>query len=200
MTTANGRTADHPIDPLFLERFSPRAFTGETIPESDLLTILEAASWAPSSYNSQPWRFLHARRDTMHWEKFFDLLVPGNQKWVKDTAAIVYLVSSSTMTTPAGEVKPSRTHSFDAGTASALLQLQAIRMGWHAHGMVGFDYDRAFVALNVPEGYRIEAVYAIGRKADPASLSEEQRGRETPNGRKPLSELVFEGGFPPREA
>ena len=83
MTNANSRTADYPIDPMFLERWSPRAFTGEPISETDLLTMLEAARWAASSYNSQPWRFIYARRDTPHWDRFLDLLVPHNQSWVK---------------------------------------------------------------------------------------------------------------------
>ena len=80
-TTANGRTADYPIDPMFLERWSPRALTGEPIAEADLLTMLEAARWAPSCYNAQPWRFAYARRDTPSWGKFLDLLVPLNRTW-----------------------------------------------------------------------------------------------------------------------
>ena len=89
MTTVNSRTADYPIDPLFLQRWSPRAFADEAISEHDLLTMLEAGRWAASSYNSQPWRFLYARRGTAHWQKFFDLLVPFNQSWTKDAAALV---------------------------------------------------------------------------------------------------------------
>jgi len=80
-TTANGRTAAYPIDPLFLERWSPRAFTGEAMTETDLMTILEAARWAPSSYNSQPWRFIYGRRGTPAWDRIFALLNPFNQSW-----------------------------------------------------------------------------------------------------------------------
>lgn len=197
MTSANARRSDHPIDPMFLERWSPRAFSPEEIVEADLLTILEAGRWAPSSYNSQPWRFLYARRDTRHWDGFLDLLVPFNRGWAQDAAALIVLVSNPLMRPPGADKDvPSHSHSLDAGTASGYLALQANRMGWHVHGMVGFDMDRAFAELNVPTGYRVEAVYAVGRKGDPASLPDQIRAHEVPSDRRPLRELAYEGGFP----
>ncbi|KQT78203.1 nitroreductase family protein [Methylobacterium sp. Leaf466] len=196
MTSSNPRRPDHEIDPLFIERWSPRAFTGEAVPEAELLRMFEAARWAPSAYNSQPWRFLYALRDTAHWPVFFDLLVPGNQKWVKDTGAIVILVSSTHM--KAGdELKPSWSHSLDAGAASANFQLQAIRQGWHAHGMTGFDRERAVAALNVPADHRVEAAYGVGRAVARAELTPEQVAKETPNGRRPITDFVHAGGFKP---
>ncbi len=196
MTTANGRTADHEIGKLFLERWSPRAYTGEAIPEETLLTILEAARWAPSSYNMQPWRFVYARRDTPAWEKFLGLLVPFNQSWAKNAAALVYIISKTHMQPPgADNPVPSHTHSFDTGAAWGSLALQAEKSGWPAHGMVGFDIPGAATALGVPEGYRVEAVCAIGRKGDKSLLSEQMAAREVPSARKPLSEIAFEGGF-----
>jgi nitroreductase len=144
MTSANGRHADHPIDPMFLQRWSPRAFTAEPIEEKDLLIMLEAARWAASSYNSQPWRFIYARRDTPHWEGFLNLLVAGNQVWAKEASALMFLISNFTMRRPGTDTEvPSRTHSLDAGTASGYFALQASRMGWSLHGMVGFDEERA---------------------------------------------------------
>ena len=191
------RIADYPIDPMFLDRWSPRAFNGEDIAEADLMTILEAGRWAPSSYNSQPWRFLWARRGTPNWDKFLGLLVPFNQSWAKDASALVILVSRELMRPPGADADtPSYSHSLDAGTASGYIALQANRMGWFVHGMVGVDMDRAFEELNVPAGHRVEAAYAIGRRGDPNNLPEMLRGRETPNDRAPLSELAFEGGFP----
>ncbi len=197
MTAANSRTSDRPIDPMFLERWSPRAFTPEPLAEADLLTMLEAAHWAPSSYNSQPWRFVYALRDTPHWHTFFDLLVPFNQSWAKDAAALVILVSNSLMRPPGAEKDvPSHSHSLDAGTASGYLALQAMKMGWHVHGMVGFDMDRAFAELNVPLGHRVEAAYAIGKRGDKSILPAAMQEREQPSPRRPLSEVVFAGGFP----
>ncbi len=196
MTTVNGRTADHPIDPMFLERWSPRAFAPETITEADLLTMLEAARWAPSSYNSQPWRFAYALRDTAAWPMFLDLLVPFNRSWAKDAAALVVLISNSLMKPPGADKEvPSHSHSLDAGAASGYFALQAARMGWHVHGMVGFDMDRAFAELNVPKGYRVEALYAVGKRGDPAQLPEALRARDVPSPRLPLGSLAFAGSF-----
>jgi nitroreductase len=196
MTSANSRTADHPIDPLFLERWSPRAFTGEAISVQDLMTLFEAARWAPSSYNSQPWRFLYARRDTEQWPQFFGLLNAFNQSWAKNAAVLIILVSKSTLL-PSGSLKevPSHTHSLDAGAAWGNLALQAARSGWAAHGMAGFDVARAASELAVPSDHRVEAAIAIGRIGDKSILPETLRAREQPSGRLPLSQLVKEGGF-----
>ena len=194
--TTNARTADHPIDPMFLQRWSPRAFTGEAIGEADLMTMLEAARWAASAYNSQPWRFIYARRDTPHWEKFLDLLVPFNRSWAMHASALVILVSNSMMRPPGADKDvPSASHSLDAGAASGYFALQASNMGWFVHGMVGFDKERAFAELDVPMGYRVEAAYAVGRLGDPASLPEVLRAREMPSPRLPLTQLAFEGAF-----
>ena len=196
MITINSRAADHPIDPMFLERWSPRAFTSEAISETDLLTMLEAARWAASSYNSQPWRFVYARRDTPSWDRFFNLLIPHNQTWVKNASALVILASNAWMRLPrTDEDVPSPTHSFDAGTASGYFALQAHKMGWFTHGMVGFDKERAFADLNVPEGYTLEAAYAVGRICDPSQLPEALQTREHPSTRLPLAQLAFEGSF-----
>jgi nitroreductase len=196
MTQANSRTADYPIDPLFLERWSPRAFTGEAISERELLTLLEAARWAPSSYNSQPWRFLYARRDTEPWPRFLGLLNEYNQSWAKNAAALLILVSKTTLL-PRGADKevPSYTHSLDAGAAWANLALQATRSGWAAHGMAGFDVSRTAAELGVPADYRVEAAIAIGRPGDKSILPEPLRAREQPSDRLPLSQLVSEGKF-----
>ncbi len=198
MTTANARESEYPIDPLFLERWSPRAFTAEPIAEADLLTMIEAARWAASSYNSQPWRFLYARRGTAPWDGFLGLLAEANRSWAKDAAALLVLVSNSLMRIPGAEREvPSHSHSLDAGAASANFALQAARMGWQAHGMVGFDRERAFAELRVPQGYRVEAAYAVGRVGSPDQLPEALRAREAPNGRRPLAEIALEGGFKP---
>jgi nitroreductase len=181
---------------LFLERWSPRAFTDEAISEADLMTMFEAARWAPSSYNSQPWRFVYARRDTPAWAGVLSLLNEFNQSWAKHSAALVILASSSTMLPPGKTTPvPSHSHSLDAGAAWGSFALQATRMGWSTHGMVGFDLDRAFSELGFSEGYRVEVAIAVGRKGDKGQLPEMLAAREAPSDRKPLAELVFEGKF-----
>lgn len=193
----NSRVSAHPIDPMFTDRWSPRAFSDETISEADLLTMLEAARWAPSAYNSQPWRFVFARRDTPQWGKLLSLLVPFNQSWAKHASALVFVVSNSVMLPPGGDKEvPSRSHSFDAGTAFGFLTLQATRMGWHTHAMVGIDLDKAFIDLGVPAGYRVEAAVAVGRLGDKSQLPEGLQAREVPSQRRALNEIAFEGGFP----
>lgn len=194
---SNARTPAHPVDPIFTERWSPRAFTGEELSVEALMTMLEAARWSPSSYNSQPWRFLWARRGTPYFDTFLNLLVAGNQSWCKDASALVFVASSTTMSVPGkNEPQPSRTHSFDAGAAWMALSMQALKMGWHTHGMIGLDYDAAAQTLKVPDGFHLEMGIAIGRRDEPAKLPESLRKREAPNDRKPLSETAFEGGFP----
>jgi nitroreductase len=186
------KETQHPVDELFLDRWSPRALSGEPVTDDELMTLFEAARWAPSSYNNQPWRILYARRDTEHWDAFFNLMVEGNQAWAKDAAALLLFVSKETFDFNG---KPYPTHSFDTGAAWENLALQATMLGLVTHGMQGFDYDRARAELNIPEGFRVEAMVAVGRPGDPASLPERLREREAPSGRKALSEITCEGAF-----
>ena len=194
----SSRHADFPVDPLFLERWSPRAFDGAPVPEADLMTMFEAARWAPSAFNSQPARFLYAHRDGPDWTRFLDLLIPWNQSWAHSASVLLFILSDRLpqVDKATGEPAPSRSHSFDAGAAWACLALQAARLGYFAHGMTGADFDRAQEELGVPKRYRFEAAAAIGRLGDPAILSEKLRAREVPSDRKPLAELVFAGNFP----
>lgn len=198
MTIAvNPRQAEHPVDTLFLDRWSPRAFTGEEIAPAELNSLFEAARWAPSSYNSQPWRFLYARRGTPVFDTFLGLLNPYNQQWAKNAAALVIALSAHTFVRPGTtEVLVARSHSFDTGAAWANLALQATRLGWHAHGIGGFDVEKTRTELKVPDGYEVEAAIAIGRRGDKSILPENFHGGETPNGRRPVAETAFEGAFP----
>ena len=186
------RKAEHPIDRLFLDRWSPRAMSGEDVPDAELRVLFEAARWAPSSYNEQPWRMLYARRGTAHWPRFFDLLVDNNKRWAARAAALVLLVSKTTLDRTGG---PSITHSFDTGAAWATLALQGFLKGYVVHGMQGFDYARAKTGLKIPDGFRVEAMAAIGRPGDPAGLPEDLRQRESPSGRRALDATVCEGPF-----
>jgi nitroreductase len=189
---SESRKAEYPIDKLFLDRWSPRAMSGEALGEEELMTLFEAARWAPSSYNNQPWRILYARRDAEHWPLFLGLLVEGNRVWAKDAAALLLFVSKETFDFNG---HPYPTHSFDTGAAWENLALQATLKGLVAHGMQGFDYERARAELHIPEGFRVEAMAAVGRPGDPATLPEAMREREAPSDRKPLNEIIREGAF-----
>jgi nitroreductase len=199
-TTARDISADrqpeYDVDRLFVQRWSPRAMSGEAIEDAALMGLFEAAKWAPSSYNNQPWRFLYAKRQTPHWPVFFDLLITGNQNWAKNAAVLIVIVSKNTLDR---DGSPAPTHSFDAGAAWENLALQATIRGFVAHGMQGFDYDKARQVLQVPVGYTVEAMVALGKPGKPEDLPERLRAREVPSGRKTLAEIVFEGGFPPQE-
>lgn len=189
MTTSNGRTADHPIDPIFLDRWSPRSFTGEAIFDADLFTILEAARWAPSASNLQPWRFLYAKRDTSDWATFFEPLSQGNKGWVQGTAVLLAVVSKRTRQPKEGPPVANYSHSFDTGIAWGYLALQAHRLGWAAHAMGGFNVPQAVEALGIPDDYRIECMAAIGRyREDPDAPAK-------PNTRSPQSSFVRQGVF-----
>jgi nitroreductase len=191
------REPDHPVAPLFLERWSPRAFDESEIAEEDLLTMFEAARWAPSAFNSQPWRFLYARRGDPDWKRFLGLLIPWNQSWAHSASALVYILSDRLpFTGKEGEPATSHTHSFDSGAAWACFALQASLMGYQAHGMSGVDFERAEAELEVPDRYRIEAAAVVGRIGDPAMLPEKLRARETPSGRRPVADFAFSGNFP----
>ncbi|MGH7802401.1 MAG: nitroreductase family protein, partial [Thermodesulfobacteriota bacterium] len=134
------RKPEYPVDEIFLKRWSPRAMSGEEISEDELMSLFEAARWAPSSYNNQPWRFLYARRNTKNWELFFNLMTEGNKIWAKKAAALIVIASKKTFDYNGS---PSRTHSFDAGAAWQNLALQGSLQGLVVHGMQGFDYDKA---------------------------------------------------------
>ncbi|MGV8856098.1 MAG: nitroreductase family protein [Devosia sp.] len=190
------RSTQHRIDPDMLARWSPRAFADESIPHADLLTILEAGRWAPSAFNTQPWHFIYADRDSAHFAKLIDLLAPFNQGWAKHAAALVFIASRTSRTGSDGTTEsPNATHAFDAGAAWSLLALQATKLGWHAHGMSGLDHARAAVELGLPPEWRIEIAVALGRQGDAASLPDGLREREAPSPRKPLETIISEGVF-----
>ena len=194
--SVNDRVADYPIHEQFTQRWSPRAFADEAISEDTLLSFFEAARWAPSAYNSQPWRFLYARRDTPNWERFLGLLNEFNRNWAQHASALVIVISKTTFTPPgATEEGPALWHSFDTGAAWGHFALQASISGWHTHGMAGFDQELARKTLNIPAEYALHAAVAIGKLGDKSTLPEYLQGRETPSPRRPVSELAAQGDF-----
>jgi len=186
------RKPDHDISPLFVNRWSPRAMSGEEIGREELMRMFEAGRWAMSSMNNQSWRFLYAFRDTPHWEKFFGLLTPNNQGWCKNAAALIVVVSKKTFDFNG---KPARTHSYDTGAAWYSIALQGSMMGLVVHGMQGFDYDRAASELGVTDEYQVEAMAAVGRPGSKEDLPLALQEREVPSQRKKVEEIAFEGGF-----
>lgn len=190
------RIPDHAVDPVFLERWSPRAFEATPIAEDELLSLLEAARWAPSAANVQPWRFVVA----LHGEPAFDQIVgtlSGNNKvWAGNAAALIVFVSVTTAVWPGtSEPAPNALHAFDTGAAWASFAIQARKEGWHTHGMAGFDRDALGAAIKLPADHAINAVVAIGKLGDPATLPEALRVREVPSQRRPLTETVIRGAF-----
>ena len=186
------RKPDHQIAPLLLDRWSPRAMSGEEISHEELMQLFEAARWAPSSFNTQQWRALYARRNTEHWQTFFDLLVDANKVWAKNAAVLVVFISRKNFD---HNDEPSVTHSYDCGAAWENFALQGFHQGLVVHGMQGFDYDRARIDLQIPEEFQIEAMAAVGRPGPKEVLAEKLQARETPNDRRKVSESIFEGPF-----
>jgi nitroreductase len=185
------RVADHSIDPLFLHRWSPRAMSGQPMEKEELFRLFEAARWAPSSGNNQPWRFLYGCAGTPAFATFFELLAEGNRVWCQRAGALVVVASKTTR----DNGKPARTHSYDAGAAWMSLALQASLMGLVVHGMEGFDYDLARTTLEIPAEYQVEAMIAIGHPGRAEDLPEKYRAIEAPNSRHPIEAHVFEQTF-----
>ena len=179
------RFSEHPVDPLFLARWSPRAYDGTPLPLADLLTIFEAARWAPSAYNKQPWRFIYALPEDDNWQQFVALLDPFNSEWAQHAGALVFLLSDTR----------AASHKFDAGAAWSHIALQSHQLGYQAHAMGGIFHDRAKQELAVPDDFNVEIGIAIGTIGDANHLTLKLREREKPSTRFPLAELVFSGRF-----
>jgi nitroreductase len=186
------RKTEYPIHPIILDRWSPRSMTGEEMSDDELFPLFEAAKWAPSSYNNQPWRFLYAKRNTPHWPLFFNLLVEANQTWTKNAAVLVCIVSNTLFERNG---KPCRTHTFDTGAAWMALALEGGARGYVIHGMEGFDYKKAAQTLKVPDTFQVEAMVAIGKRAPAKELPPNLQQNETPSPRKKIKEIAIEGTF-----
>ena len=165
---------------------------GQPISDEQMLTLFEAARWAPSTYNEQEWRFLYARRDTPEWPQFFELLAEPNQAWCKNAAMLVLIAAHKVF---ARNGKPNPVHLFDCGSAFENLCLQGTAMGLVVHGMSGFDYEKAPGALAIPDDYAVAAMFAVGQPGNPDELPEGMRAIEVPSGRRSVRESIREGKF-----
>jgi len=168
---SHSRRAAYAVDALFIDRWSPRAMSGEAVSHDELMPLFEAARWAPSSGNYQPWRMLYALRDTAHWPLFLGLLVAGNRAWAQHGGALVLFLSKKTF----DDGRPSVTHAFDTGAAWENFALQASERNLVVHGMQGFDYDRARSELQIPQDYEVNAIAVVGKPGDLQLLPESVR-------------------------
>jgi nitroreductase len=188
---SQARQAAHAIDSIFVDRWSPRAMSGAPIARAELMLLFEAARWAPSSSNDQPWRMLYALRDTPHWPLFLGLLNEGNRRWAQLGGALVLFISKDTR----DDGRPALTHAFDTGAAWENFALQGSRRDLVVHGMQGFDHDRARVELLIPPDFELQAMAVVGKPGDTTQLPENLQAREQPNDRRPVSDSVREGTF-----
>lgn len=192
MTRFANRVSGYPVQEELLSRVSSRAFSEERLTEEELMSLFEAARWAPSSYNNQPWRFIYGRRGEKEWEPLFNALIDFNKSWCKDADTLVLVISRKNFD---HNNKPSVTHEFDTGAAWMSLAIEAHARHMVAHGMEGFDYAGIRSALKIPDTYSVLAMVAIGKEGDKNNLPPELRAREEPSSRRPLSEILSKGKF-----
>lgn len=181
------------INKLITDRFSPVAFDPGTVGEEKVNRLFEAARWAPSSRNEQPWRFIYAHRNDDVFEDMLSTLVEGNRIWAQNAPLLILSVAKTTFS---NNDKPNHYALHDTGMAVANLLIQATDMGLYVHQMGGYDKEKARNVLNIPEGYQPVAMIAVGYKGNPEELPGDLGSRDRAvRKRKPRSELVFRGGW-----
>lgn len=175
--------------PVILERWSPRAFSDREVSSVDLKVIFEAARWAPSSFNEQPWRFFVGHRNSETYNKIAETLVPFNRAWAANAPVLILSVAKTRFS---HNDSPNNYAVHDLGAADGFITLQAASMGISTHQMAGFDQARAREAFGIPEIYAIGSVMALGYQGDLSVLEEHYQGQEqSPRSRKPLNEIVL---------
>lgn len=183
-----------PIHDIIANRWSPRAYdANKSVSQTQIISLLEAARWAPSCFGDEPWRFIvwDKNQDAAAWEKAFDCIVPGNQTWAKD-APVLILICADTLFSH--NQKTNRWANYDTGAAAVSLCLQATSMGLATHQMGGFDGDKTRAAFGIPEQIEMMSMLAVGYVADADTLSDELKERElAPRKRRPLGELFYDG-------
>ena len=178
------RRTGHGIDPIYLQRWSPRSYQEKEVPEEVLMRLFEAARWAPSANNRQPWRFILARRQEDK-ERFYSFINERNRLWCEKAPVLAMLISDTEF-----PVSP-----FDSGTAWGYLSLQATREGLITHAIGGFDKQKATEVLDIPDSFEPRIIIAIGYQGEKEALPEDFQAREQPSDRRPLEETIMEGKF-----
>jgi nitroreductase len=191
-STGRAATTSAPLHPLLAHRWSPRAWSAEQVSREQARPLFEAARWAPSANNGQPWRFVVGYRSDSTWDVLHDSLMTANQPWAEAAPVLVLAVTQTTD----DEGQPRRTAAYELGLAVSQLTVQAHAEGLHVHQMAGFSADRVSEALGLPSTMTPYVVLAIGEYGDPDALAEPYRSRElAPRTRLPLDELVFAGAW-----
>jgi nitroreductase len=190
MSHVKHAATDHPISDLLAHRWSPYGLEASPMPLDDLRSLLEAARWAPSAFNEQPWRYLVAvRQDEDAFTRLLSCLVDGNQAWARQASALIVTVASLHY---ARNDKPNGSALHDVGLASANLTVEASQRGYLVHQMAGILPDRVRELYGVPAGFQPVTAIAVGRAAAPAEVDESLRQRDSmPRTRRPLAEFVF---------
>ena len=184
-----------PVHELIARRWSPRSFADRPVEREKICSLLEAARWAPSSYNEQPWRFLVAtREDPDTFERLSSCLIEGNRSWASRAPVLILTIAKTFLR---DDPQRRNRHAFhDVGLATAQLVLQATALDLYAHQMGGFDRERARELFAIPEGYEPLVVLAVGYLGDPGSLPPDLQGRErVPRTRKELEEIAYQERF-----
>ena len=185
----NPRIPTVEVDAMFTDRWSPRSFDPELLTQEQIMTMFEAARWAPSCFNEQPWLFRYAVKEEDR-RRFLSALVEKNQQWAQHAPLLIFVLAKRHFSFNG---KPNRHAPFDAGAAWVSLALQARRLGLYAHAMAGFSVEKACEVLGVDrDEYDVMAAIAVGRRSTPENLPEDMRKGELPNTRKPLEEVARE--------
>jgi nitroreductase len=186
------RNPDAEIDSMFIDRWSPRAYEPKPLTRAQIDSLFEAARWAPSCYNEQPWLFVYAASNADR-ERFMPALFEGNRSWAKNASLLMFLLCRRHFN---HNGKENRHASFDAGAAWMSLALQARKLGLYAHAMAGFSREQAHEITNAPaEEYDIMAAIAVGYRAAPNILPEPVAAKEKPTDRKPTQHVAREGSL-----
>lgn len=186
------RQASHDIDPIYTKRWSSRSFLDKDVPKDVLHRLFEAARWAPSAGNSQPWQFIYAQSEEDR-AKFLSFIKKGNTSWCDKAPVLVAVASRTTWDDDTEDINP--THAFDTGASWGYLALEATRQGLVAHAMGGFDRDKAKEVLQVPENYTVYAIVAVGYRGEKDALDEGLQKREKPSDRNAIEDFISEGTF-----
>jgi nitroreductase len=186
---------DHDVHELISDRWSPRAFSDKSVDDETLMQLFEAARWAPSSYNAQPWRYIYAKKEnTEAFERLRSCLVPFNQEWTASAAVLVLGCVKSYAQDDLN--KPNTYAKHDLGAASMSMAAQATALGLYVHQMGGVDFEKARETYNLPEGFDVVTAIAIGYLGNPDDLSPEMRETEVKmRERAPISDFVFENSW-----